>query len=156
MTAVEGTSPRLALMLTDRPDARAKAAIEAGIGFYNEEKASYRDQRQLAVLVSDPATREVIGGLLGRTSLGLFFIDLLYLPDRLRGQNTDSRIIRLAEEEAQLRGCTAVVRYTIHFQAPGFYQHLGYRELGRIECDPPGHTRICMTKHLDAPDSGKV
>jgi hypothetical protein len=40
------------------------------------------------------------------------------------------------------------VLFTITFQAPGFYERCGYRVLGRIECPPPGHTRICMIKTL--------
>jgi len=38
--------------------------------------------------------------------------------------------------------------FTVTFQAPGFYERQGYQVLGRIECKPPGHTRICMTKKL--------
>ena len=33
-------------------------------------------------------------------------------------------------------------------QAPGFYQRQGWQVLGRIDCDPPGHTRFMMTKTL--------
>ncbi|MEJ0066742.1 MAG: hypothetical protein WDM85_16100 [Caulobacteraceae bacterium] len=61
-----------------------------------------------------------------------------------------AEVMRKAEAEAVRRGCTAAVLYTITFQAPGFYARLGYRELGRIECDPPGQTRVCMTKRLRA------
>lgn len=53
-----------------------------------------------------------------------------------------------AEAEARRRGCSAAVLYTITFQAPGFYERRGYRLLGRIECQPPGHTRLWMTKSL--------
>jgi hypothetical protein len=56
----------------------------------------------------------------------------------------------MAEREASRRGCTAAVLFTITFQAPDFYARLGYVELGRVECDPPGHTRVCMTKRLTA------
>ena len=41
--------------------------------------------------------------------------------------------------------------YTISFQAPGFYGRHGWREFGRIPCDPPGTARIFMTKVLPAP-----
>jgi hypothetical protein len=40
------------------------------------------------------------------------------------------------------------VLFTIWFQAPEFYARHGYQEVGRIECDLPGHTRICMQKRL--------
>jgi len=83
--------------------------------------------------------------------MGRFFVDLFFLPESLRKNRIGSRIIRKAEDEAKRRGCSRAVLFTVTFQAPGFYERQGYEVLGRIECDPPGHTRICMTKRLDAP-----
>lgn len=136
------------LTLTDAPDAEAEAAIDAGLSAYNREQAGYVDARSLAVLVTQPGSKQVVGGLLGRTSLGIFFIDLVFLPPAIRGEGVGSRMMAAAEEEAVRRGCSAAVLYTITFQAPGFYERQGYRELGRIECRPPGFTRVCMTKAL--------
>ncbi len=136
----------LVLTLTDSPDPEAEAAIENGLSRFKQ--AGYWDRRSLAVLVSKPDTREVIGGLLGRTSLGLLFIDVFFIPDQLRGQGIGTRILQQAEEEAKRRGCSASVLYTISFRAPGFYERHGYRVLGRVECHPPGTSRIYMTKNL--------
>jgi GNAT superfamily N-acetyltransferase len=136
------------LTLTDSPDPEAEAAIEAELSRFNEEQAGYWDRRPLAVLVSNPDTHEVIGGLLGRTSLGLLFIDVFFIPDQLRGQGIGTRIIQQAEEEARRRGCCASVLYTISFQAPRFHERHGYRVLGRVDCHPPGTSRIYMAKDL--------
>ena len=48
----------------------------------------------------------------------------------------------------QSRGCRAAVLYTSRFQAPGFYVRRGWRVFGEIPCDPPGSSRIFMTKTL--------
>lgn len=146
----------LSLSLTDAPGDKAQAVIRGGLAEYSTAQAGYRDARPLAVLVSDPGTREVIGGLLGRTSMGLLFIDLFFLPESLRRQGIGSRVIRRAEDEAVRRGCSRAVLFTVTFQAPGFYERLGYHALGRIECDPPGHTRVCMTKTLGAGRSAQL
>ena len=134
--------------VTDAPSPDATAAIERGLSRYNSEKAGYWDGRRVAVLVSNPDTREVIGGVLGRTSLGLCFIDLVFLPDEARGQSLGRRMMEEAEEEARRRHCRSVVLYTISFQAPGFYERLGYRRFGTIDCDPPGTSRIFFVKEL--------
>ena len=105
--------------VTDAPGPDATAVIERGLSRYNSEKAGYWDWRRLAVLVSNPDTREVIGGVLGRTSLGLCFIDLVFFPDDARGRSV-GRMMGEAEEEARRRHCRAVVLYTISFQAPGW------------------------------------
>ncbi|MDR3470722.1 MAG: GNAT family N-acetyltransferase, partial [Devosia sp.] len=136
--AREQAEDRLILLLTDAPGADAEAAIEAGLSNYNEEHAGYVDARTLAVLVKDPASLQVVGGLIGRTTLGIFFIDLIFLPPSARGEGAGRRILAMAEEEAKRRGCTAAALYTITFQAPAFYARQGYRELGRIACSPPG------------------
>lgn len=136
------------MTVTDAPGAAAEALIENSLHDFNRMQAGYVDSRPLAVLVCDPVTGDVVGGLLGKTSLGLFFIDLVFLPDMTRGKGVGSEMMRLAEAEAMRRGCTTVVLFTIWFQAPDFYARLGYQEVGRIECDPPGHTRVCMSKRL--------
>jgi GNAT superfamily N-acetyltransferase len=138
------------LTLTDEPDDAARAAIGEGLSAFNDAVTGYADRRPLAVLVSDQRTGEVIGGVLGRTSLGLLFIDLVYLPDSLRGRDLGKRMLDMAEAEAQRRGCRAGVLYTISFQAPGFYQKQGWRIFGEIPCDPPGTSRIFLTKEFPA------
>ena len=134
--------------LTDVPSAEAQAVIGDGLRRYSTEQAGYHDGRSLAVLVSDPATHAVVGGLLGRTSLGLLFVDLFFLPADLRGQRLGSDVLAKAEDEAKRRGCRASVLYTISFQAPGFYERHGYRAFGTIPCDPPGTSRVFMVKDL--------
>jgi GNAT superfamily N-acetyltransferase len=133
---------------TDAPAPRVVAAIGGGLKRFNEQQAGIADSRPLAVVVSDPKTNEVLGGLTGRTSLGLVFIELFFLPEDLRGGGLGSRILRLAEDEGRRRGCRAVVLYTISFQAPGFYERHGYHAFGQIPCDPPGTRRIFFTKDL--------
>jgi GNAT superfamily N-acetyltransferase len=136
------------ITLTDAPDVKARTAIENGLSGYNKAQAGYSDGRRLAVLVSDPDTHEVVGGLIGHTSLGACFVDLVFLPDHLRGQDIGTRMMDQAEDEARRRGCHVVVLYTISFQAPGFYEKRGYQAFGKIDCHPPGTSRIFMRKDL--------
>jgi GNAT superfamily N-acetyltransferase len=136
------------LTLIDDPTPEEQNVISSGLADFNRSQAGYSDSRGLAVLVADPDTREVLGGMLGRTSLGLFFIDLFFVPESLRGQRIGSQVLELAEEEAKRRGCRAAVLYTINFRAPGFYERHGYRAFGTIDCLPPGTSRIYMTKKI--------
>ena len=136
------------ITVTDAPSADAREVIERGLSRYNREQAGYWDWRPLAVLVSNPDTRDVIGGVLGRTSLGICFIDLAFLPEEVRGHDIGRTMMREAEDEARRRRCRAIVLYTASFQAPGFYERLGYRRFGSIDCDPPGTSRIFFVKEL--------
>lgn len=134
--------------LTDAPDADAVEVIADGLRTYNEGQAGYSDSRPLAILVRDPQTQRVAGGLLGRTSLGLLRVDQFFLPEGLRRNRLGGRILAMAEDEARRRGCTRAVLSTVHFQAPGFYLKQGWEVAARIDCEPPGHTRFYMTKKL--------
>jgi GNAT superfamily N-acetyltransferase len=138
----------LKITLTDAPDPADTAVIEEGLAGYNDEKAGLRDHRPLAVLVSDPETGEVIGGLYGRSYLGVMFIERFFLPETRRGNRLGSRILAMAEAEGKRRGCALIALFTLHFQAPGFYRKQGYDITARLEAPPPGATRILMTKKL--------
>ncbi|EHM25972.1 MULTISPECIES: GNAT family N-acetyltransferase [Streptomyces] len=150
VTVSRQPDPQTDFVLTDAPNPEDVAAISDALDRFNIEHTEIADRRPLAVLVRDPETHQVVGGLTGRTSLGLFFLDLFYLPTRLRGSGLGTEILRQAEDEARARGCRTAVLYTITFQAPGFYQKNGWKRLGEVPCDPPGTSRVFMTKELTA------
>ncbi len=135
------------MTLTDAPPISFEIALEQGLADYNAQQSRLRDWRPLAVMVHDPETGDAAGGLLGRTSMGLFFLDLFYLPEHLRGSGMGSRALNMAEEEARRRGCKAATLVTVNFQAPDFYARHGWEEFGRIS-SAPGVERIFMRKTL--------
>ena len=134
--------------LTAERDPRAEAVVEDGLAAYNRERIGRADSQILDLLVRDERG-EIVGGLLGHTSLRLFFLDLFYLPPELRRGGLGTRVISEAETEARRRGCTAAFVVTVTFQAPGFYEKHGYRRFGEIPCPPDGATRIFLSKVLD-------
>jgi len=136
------------LVVTDAPTSEAEAVIRDGLSAYNLDKAGYRDHLPLAILVRDPDTGDVVGGLLGGTSFGLLRIDRFFLPESLRKQGLGSSIIKAAEEEGRRRGCTRALLTTLSFQAPGFYKRQGWEVLAELESVPPAPSRFLMTKRL--------
>ena len=100
-----------------------------------------------AVLVRDEAGA-VVGGLTGRTLAAWLFVELLWLPEELRGTGLGTRVMLAAEAEAMRRGCLGAHLDTYDFQAPGFYRKLGYEVFGSIEDHPLGHTRFWMRKRF--------
>ncbi len=119
-------TPRL--QLSDVPDPRAKEKAGAALYAHNVERTGLADRRPLAALALDPETDEVIGGLWGRTELGVLFIDTFVLPKALRGDGVGGRLLMQVEEEARRRGCRRAVVETSTFQAPAFYKRHGYEE----------------------------
>lgn len=101
-----------------------------------------------ALLLRDPDSNEIIGGLYGKVSYRWLLIDLVSVPESMRGQGIGERLMRMAEEVAQKKNCTGIWLETFSFQAPAFYQKLGYCEFGRLADYPPGHTRLYYQKSL--------
>ena len=136
-------------ILLDDPTlvAEAERMIGKGLNASNVEATGIDDRQPLAVVVRG-ADGAVLGGLSGRTSLGMLFINVVHLPRHLRGAGLGSQLLQLAEEEARRRGCRSGVLWTISFQAPGFYERHGWRRFGEVPCDPPGTSRIFLSKEL--------
>jgi GNAT superfamily N-acetyltransferase len=144
----EPGAPYPDIIVTDALAPGDVAMISDGLDRFNREQAGYDDRRPLAVLVRDPQTGRVVGGLTGWTSLGLLFVDLFHLPPELRGSGLGGEVLRRAETEGRQRGCRSAALYTISFQAPDFYRRHGWRVFGEVPCDPPGTSRVFMTKDL--------
>jgi GNAT superfamily N-acetyltransferase len=136
------------IALTDTHDPETAATLSNGLNAFNDEVVGYSDRLPLSVIARDPESGEILGGVTGRSSLGLLFLDVFWVSKTSRGSGLGSRILQMAEAEGRRRGCRSGVLYTISFQAPGFYQRNGWRVFGEVACDPPGTSRIFMTKAL--------
>lgn len=93
-------------------------------------------------------TGETVGGLWGRTSFGWLFVELLFVPEALRGHGHGLGLLRAAEDAAKARNCHSVWLDTFDFQAVGFYERLGYRQFGLLEKYPREHSRRFFCKSL--------
>lgn len=67
--SIMGDRASAQLFLTDAPAAGDLAVVADGLDEFNLQQAGTQDQRPLAVFVRD--TGDVVGGLTGRTSLGV-------------------------------------------------------------------------------------
>jgi GNAT superfamily N-acetyltransferase len=136
------------IVVSDESDPEFEKAIGIGLDAFNDQITGSSDRSPLTVIVRDPDTKEALGGIIGRSSLGLAFLDLFHLPESLRGLGLGTKVLSAFEDEARSRGCRSAVLYTISFQAPGFYERNGWLRFGEIACDPEGTSRVFMSKKL--------
>jgi len=129
------------------PTDEERQAILLPLRAYNASKAGVSMQEPIALLVRDDSG-EILGGLYARVFYQWMFIELLSVPEQARGQGLGSKLMRMAEDVAREKECVGVWLDTFDFQAPGFYQKLGYSELGEIVDYPPGHKRLFFQKRL--------
>lgn len=135
------------LTLTDTVPDDAREKILAGIRAHNDTLLGPTDRRELFI----PITAEngsVDGGLIGYTGRGWLYVELLLVPERLRGQGMAGKLLALAEEEARSRGCVGANIDTINPVARRAYERAGYSVFGCIENFAQGHDICWLLKRF--------
>jgi GNAT superfamily N-acetyltransferase len=114
---------------------------------FNANATGYFDGRLLGGCVRND-TGEAVAGFNGHTWGGCCELSNVWVDERYRGQGLGAALLRSAEAEAVARGCVQVVLATHSFQAPGFYERLGYERKYVIEGRPNGYADIIYVKVL--------
>lgn len=138
----------LAMEVSFDVTAQEREAILKPLRAFNRSHTGQMPSETVGILLRDPASQEVVGGLYGEISFGWLLIELLSIPDQMRTQGTGTRLMRAAEDLARERGCEGIWLDTFSFQAPGFYRKQGFTEFGHIADFPPGHKRHFFHKRL--------
>jgi hypothetical protein len=87
------------LTVSSEPEPAAEKVVGDGLNAFNDAKVGYADRLALHVIVRDSDSGKIVGGISGRTSLGLMFIDLVYLPAALRGHDIGTRMMAMARKK---------------------------------------------------------
>ena len=131
------------------PDSRA-AVVDGLVAFNRGQTPDFSGSfATIGLMLKNPAGK-TDGGLTARIGFGWMFVELLFVPERLRGQGAGRQLMEEAETVARQHGCIGIWLDTFTFQAPGFYQKLGYTVFGEIENYPPGSSRYFLHKHLSS------
>lgn len=105
-------------------------AVHAGLMAYN--RTFVPDTEDLSLAVTDE-TGAVIGGCDAFRMGTLALLDVLWVDEKHRGAGLGLRILKELEETAAGKGARRLELNTFGFQAPGFYEKLGYRRFGAVE-----------------------
>jgi GNAT superfamily N-acetyltransferase len=91
----------------------------------------------------------IAGGLWGYTLFEWLHVQMLFVPEPLRGLGVGAALMASAESEARDRGCRGTCVDTFSFQAAPFYQRIGFTQYGKLRDCPPGHDRMYFCKRFD-------
>lgn len=129
------------------PDASEIASLTDRIDTFNIEETRTYDFKELAIFLRD-STRQLIAGIYAFTWGGCLDIRTLWVREDLRRAGIGSKLMDTVEQEAIRRGCSIATLETHSFQAPGFYEKLGYEEIGVLDGYPYGHKKHYLRKVL--------
>ena len=125
-------------------------AVTDGLRAYNAAQRPDPNAAPVTLCVRDDGI--VRAGLLGRSAWRWLRIDTVWVDESMRAIGLGRRLLESAERIARRRGCIGMHLDTMGFQAPGFYEKLGFERFGEI-IDCPDVTSVYFKKLLDAPAS---
>jgi ribosomal protein S18 acetylase RimI-like enzyme len=135
------------LMVEVEPRPEDVRFLEEGLYEFNTRATGISDGDFLGLFMRAPDGSPV-AGVFGWTWGGTCYIRYLFVSENMRRQGRGTLLIRTVETEAISRGCRQIVLETHDFQAPGFYQKLGFTVVGRADNYPRGYQYLMLVKQL--------
>ena len=118
-----------------------------GLIRYNRSQTGM-SRYERVVLSARDARRRIVGGVIVESYYRESYVELLWVDPKLRHAGLGSLLIRAAERRARKRGSRLIHLNTYSFQAPRFYEKLGFRRFGGMRGSPPGASRYYYVKRL--------
>lgn len=138
-------------------DESAKKQIDSNLCAFNREHCEwfnkraksnedeYAEKEQNFIVYDDD---KVVGGAIGLVKYKWYFLDLLYIDEKYRGQDIGTKLLEQIEEFARKENLIGIRMETWNFQARGFYEKNGYNVFGEIKDCPPGTIDYLLKKEL--------
>lgn len=142
------------LALSREPTRREIGVVQSGLAaFHREQTSGEYDQPGIEFgLALKDGVGKVVGGISVCTILRVMHLDLLWVDGFYRGLGYGRDLVLAAEAIGSRRGCIASQTMSFSFQAPGFYQKIGYDVLGVYDGYPDGITEYVLMKRLQPAD----
>jgi GNAT superfamily N-acetyltransferase len=136
-------------ILPDEPTAEESGQILKLLLDFNRLHTAHLIERpDVGILLRDPDTFEIIGGLYAADEYNWLLIKYLVVPEAIRGQGFGTRLMAEAERIARERYCVGIFLDTFDFQAKPFYLRLGFQQFGELEGDAGTPRRFFLRKLL--------
>lgn len=132
----------------ERECERLEAFLVERIYEFNARATGYFEVRLIGGRLRNEAG-EVIAAVNGHTWGGCCVVAHLWVHELHRGRGIGRLLLQAVEAEASRRGCEQMVLSTHSFQAPAFYERLGYRKQAVMQGHPKGHANIAYVKHVE-------
>ncbi|PQO45202.1 GNAT family N-acetyltransferase [Blastopirellula marina] len=127
---------------------QVEQSVDALLTEHSQETGFPYAPQPLVLKITDGG--DTLGGLVGSTNWEWLYITSLAVDKRLRGQGLGRKLMLEAERIAVERGCRGAWIDTFSFQAPQFYESLGYEPFGKLDDYPEGEQRVFLRKLFTA------
>jgi GNAT superfamily N-acetyltransferase len=136
-------------ILPNEPTAEERdQVLKLLLDFNAHHTAQLVERPHLGILLKDPDTDEIIGGLYASDEYNWLFIKYLVVPKAFRGKGFGAKLMSETERVARERGYFGIFLDTYDFQAKPFYLKLGFQQFGELEGDAKTPRRFFLKKLL--------
>lgn len=137
-----------AINITHENDPSVVDELISGVRQYNVEQIGDEKTQPMTVVARD-SDDKLIGGVSGVTIYQNFLINTVWVDEAYRGSGLGSKLMMQAETEAKQRDCLVAQLDTLSFQAPVFYQKMGFDIVGTVPAFSKSPGRFFMMKRYD-------
>jgi GNAT superfamily N-acetyltransferase len=130
----------------DALDPADVAAVDAGLEAYNLNAADFDAIGRFGCFARSAG--ELIGGAVGRYWAEACELQQIWVREDLRRGGIGSKLVTGFEARARELGCKLLYLETFSFQAPRFYEKLGYEVACAFPGFPDGASKFLMQKRL--------
>lgn len=136
--------------ITDKIDQKSYDRIVELLIEYNLSKTQeFRNEINKPIeIIARNEQDEIIGGLYGRSIWGTLEIKTFVVKPEYRNEGIGRKLIIEAEREAKNRNCRFISLDTFSFQAPEFYEKLGFEKIGTETDFPKGFEKYYYRKKI--------
>ena len=115
-------------VVIDNPTEDELSVVSDGYEEYNMEQTNgeYNSPEEWLSLVLKDHDGNIVGGIMTSTVYWAQYLEVLWVDEKYRGQGYGKDLILEAERLAKKNGCVSSNTYTFSWQAPDFYQAVGY------------------------------
>jgi len=128
--------------------------FQKGLEAYNMEKTNgeFNSPQPWLNLVLKDHEGKIVGGILTSTLYWSLYLEVLWVDNKYRGLGYGRHLVLAAQKLAKKNGCITSHVYTFSWQAPDFYQAVGYKLIATYEGYHGGITELILMKRLDTID----
>ena len=138
------------IKVTDKIDQKSyDKVVELLVEFNKSRTKQFADEinKPIEIIVRDNDD-EIVGGLYGRSIWGTLEIKTFVVKPENRNNGIGQKLILEAEKEAEKRNCRFISLDTFSFQAPEFYEKLGFVKIGTETDFPKGFEKYYYRKKI--------
>lgn len=129
------------------PESQDKEVVVKGMLEHHAKSGHPRKSETYSVLLKNK-NNKLLGTVIVTFLWNGMEINSLWIDETIRNQGWGKKLMDAVEKEGIKRGCTVAYTNTFPWQAPEFYEKLGYTLFGRLEDLPKGSNLSYYSKKL--------